>query len=141
MVVGDLKDYYGGVKIDIARTTFRVAFGILQDRAQAHAVCHEVAKCRQSGCPDEARAAAVTFSLARRGRRSRRTRALRARRPQTRIGSALQALCSVERALIVLRDVEGLSYRQIGESLGWTVASVESRLWLARRTLQHELVK
>ncbi|HHV79329.1 MAG TPA: sigma-70 family RNA polymerase sigma factor [Firmicutes bacterium] len=43
------------------------------------------------------------------------------------------------RAMIVLRDVNGLSYEEIGEILGLNVGTVKSRLWRARQELSRRL--
>jgi RNA polymerase sigma-70 factor (ECF subfamily) len=45
----------------------------------------------------------------------------------------LGGLPEAQRALIVLRDIQGLSYQQIAETLGCSVASVKLRLFRARR--------
>lgn len=45
----------------------------------------------------------------------------------------LSGLPEAQKELIVLRDVEGLSYQQIAEVLGCSVASVKLRLFRARR--------
>jgi len=45
----------------------------------------------------------------------------------------LSALPDAQRELIVLRDLEGLSYQQIAEIVGCSVASVKLRLFRARR--------
>lgn len=45
----------------------------------------------------------------------------------------LAALPETQRELIVLRDIDGLSYQQISEVIGCSVASVKLRLFRARR--------
>jgi RNA polymerase sigma-70 factor, ECF subfamily len=45
----------------------------------------------------------------------------------------LGGLPAAQRELIVLRDIEGLSYQQIAEILGCSVASIKLRLFRARR--------
>ncbi len=48
---------------------------------------------------------------------------------------ALQALDDAHRAVVVLRDIEGFDYRQIGEILGIPAGTVKSRLHRARTAL------
>jgi len=43
------------------------------------------------------------------------------------------------REVVVLRDLEGLRYRQIAEVLGCTVEAVKSRLFRARSVLRQRL--
>ena len=52
---------------------------------------------------------------------------------------ALQALRPVDRLLVVLRDVEGHSYEEIGEVLRCSSNSVGVRLHRARKRLRCEL--
>ena len=56
-----------------------------------------------------------------------------------RIRRALDALPPKARAIIMLSDVEGLSYREIAESLGIPEGTVGSRLNRARHELQQHL--
>jgi RNA polymerase sigma-70 factor (ECF subfamily) len=44
-----------------------------------------------------------------------------------------------DRTVVVLKHMEGLSYREIAEVTGATVAAVESRLFRARQTLRRKL--
>ncbi len=55
------------------------------------------------------------------------------------IQRALLALSAELRAVIVLSDIEGYSYEEIGEMLHVPVGTVKSRLHRARRTLQERL--
>ena len=52
---------------------------------------------------------------------------------------ALGALTVEFRAVIVLRDIEGLTYEEIGETLGISMGTVKSRLWRARSQLRKRL--
>lgn len=52
---------------------------------------------------------------------------------------ALQGLTAELRAVVVLSDIEGYSYEEIGEMLNIPVGTVKSRLHRARRTLQERL--
>lgn len=56
-----------------------------------------------------------------------------------RVWSALDKLPLDQRAAIVLREIEGLSYEEIAESLGVAVGTVKSRLARARGTLRAAL--
>ena len=55
------------------------------------------------------------------------------------IGKALRNLSSCERAVIVLREIEGLSYEQIATVLERSLGSVKVSLHRARRRLRDEL--
>lgn len=52
---------------------------------------------------------------------------------------ALNDLDKLSRAVVTLRDVEGLTYAEIAEALGVTVPTVKTRLLRARRQLQRSL--
>jgi RNA polymerase sigma factor (sigma-70 family) len=49
--------------------------------------------------------------------------------------TALDRLDSTSREIVVLRELEGLSYEEIGEVLGLPLPTVKTRLFRARRTL------
>ena len=51
---------------------------------------------------------------------------------------ALDELSETHHRIIVMRELEGLSYREIGERMELTPAAVESTLFRARRKLEHE---
>ena len=51
---------------------------------------------------------------------------------------ALDELSDTHHRIIVMRELEGLSYREIGERMELTPAAVESTLFRARRKLEHE---
>lgn len=55
------------------------------------------------------------------------------------IEEALNALPPEHRAIVVLRDIEGLSYEEIAKVLGCSVAAVKSRLFRARSHLREML--
>jgi RNA polymerase sigma-70 factor (ECF subfamily) len=56
-----------------------------------------------------------------------------------RLWSALDRLPFDQRTVIVLREIDGLSYEEIAYSLGVALGTVKSRLTRARQTLRHEL--
>jgi RNA polymerase sigma-70 factor (ECF subfamily) len=45
------------------------------------------------------------------------------------------------RAVVVLKDIEGLSYIEISKVLGCSIGTVESRIYRARQCLKQELLK
>lgn len=55
------------------------------------------------------------------------------------LNRALARLSPDHRAVIILREVEGLSYGEIAEATGCTMGTVMSRLFYARRKLQEML--
>jgi RNA polymerase sigma-70 factor (ECF subfamily) len=55
------------------------------------------------------------------------------------VRAAVESLPPDFRLVLVLRDVEGLSYREISETLGIPIGTVMSRLFRARRALQSRL--
>lgn len=57
----------------------------------------------------------------------------------SRLWSALNALPFDQRTVIVLREIDGLSYDEIAFSLGVAVGTVKSRLTRARQVLRHQL--
>jgi len=56
-----------------------------------------------------------------------------------RLWSALDHLPFDQRTVIVLREIDGLSYEEIAFSLGVAVGTVKSRLTRARQALRLEL--
>jgi RNA polymerase sigma-70 factor (ECF subfamily) len=66
---------------------------------------------------------------------------LEERELQAQVQAALDALEPEFRAAVVLRDIEGLDYRQIAEILGVPVGTVKSRIFRARSTLRRFLNK
>jgi len=57
-----------------------------------------------------------------------------------RLQSALDALPSYHRAVIVLREVEGLSYEEMAQAMGVSKGTIMSRLFHARQKLQRTLL-
>lgn len=66
-------------------------------------------------------------------------RAVADRELRARFVTALETLSPAHRAVLTLREVEGLSYQQIAEVVGCSIGTVMSRLFHARRNLQREL--
>ncbi len=56
-----------------------------------------------------------------------------------RIDAAMARLNPVQRATLILREVEGFSYEEIAEQTGVSTGTVMSRLFHARRNMQNEL--
>lgn len=56
-----------------------------------------------------------------------------------RIGRALDALPAYHRGVIVMREVEGMSYEEMAEAMGVSKGTIMSRLYHARRKLQRAL--
>jgi RNA polymerase sigma-70 factor (ECF subfamily) len=57
-----------------------------------------------------------------------------------RVARALQELDSDQRAVVVLRDIEGLDYQEIGEVLQIPAGTVKSRLHRARMALREAIM-
>lgn len=57
------------------------------------------------------------------------------------IENALVTLPEVQRAILQLRDVEGYSYREIGETLGLSDDKVQVYLFRARVSMRKQLKK
>ena len=55
------------------------------------------------------------------------------------LSTAIEELPADYRAVVVLRDVEGFSHREIAESLGLTVVNVKTRVHRARLFLRKRL--
>jgi RNA polymerase sigma-70 factor (ECF subfamily) len=55
------------------------------------------------------------------------------------IQQVLNTLAFEHRIVIVLRDIEGLSYEEISEMLNWSLGTVKSRLWRGRLELKKRL--
>jgi len=55
------------------------------------------------------------------------------------IREALDQLSPVDRAVVVMSDLEGMSNREIGEALGLTIQAVKARLHRARLFLRGKL--
>ena len=66
-------------------------------------------------------------------------RVLQQREVADRVWHALNGLPFDQRAVIVLREIDGLSYEEIAESLGIAVGTVKSRLARARESLRAAL--
>jgi RNA polymerase sigma-70 factor, ECF subfamily len=55
------------------------------------------------------------------------------------VQTALRHLSLEFRLVVVLRDIEGLSYEEISDTLGISLGTVKSRLWRGRLELKREL--
>jgi len=66
-------------------------------------------------------------------------RALARKELATRLWRALNGLPFDQRTVVILREIDGLSYDEIAFSLGVAVGTVKSRLTRARQTLRQQL--
>src|SRR5207248_5876084 len=125
---------------DVAQTTFMNAYRALergehpaQPRSWLIAIAHNV--CRQRFRQASRRPAEVVFD----------EEAAEALVPDESaptaadIQRALGHLPTAQREAIVMRELEGRSYAEIGETLGLTVSAVESTLFRARRALREQI--
>lgn len=55
------------------------------------------------------------------------------------IEDALDKLSPKHREVLVLREIEGLSYQEIADTVGISIGTVMSRLFHARKNMQHRL--
>lgn len=63
-------------------------------------------------------------------------RALSDRELRARITAALDQLSPAHRAVLVMREVDGLSYQEMADTLGIAIGTVMSRLFHARKRMQ-----
>lgn len=143
---------------------FRVAYGILHDRGLAEDVVQET-MIRAWRSLDSFRGDASTRTWVLRIAHNTSISALRRRRDQAiapedlperretvdpsdradglvglaAVRSALDQLDETSRSIVVLREVEGLSYQEIADALDVPVPTVKTRLLRARRALQAAL--
>ena len=64
---------------------------------------------------------------------------LAARETEQAVQKALSTLSLDFRIVVVLRDIEGLSYEEIAETLRISLGTVKSRLWRGRVELKNKL--
>jgi RNA polymerase sigma-70 factor (ECF subfamily) len=67
-------------------------------------------------------------------------RALADKELRQRIETALGQLSAVHRAVLVMREVEGLSYQEMADALGCSIGTIMSRLFHARKKMQTMLL-
>lgn len=67
-------------------------------------------------------------------------RALMDKQIRARIDQALDALSENHRAVIVMRELEGLSYEEMAQSMNCSKGTIMSRLFHARKNMQKQLV-
>jgi RNA polymerase sigma-70 factor (ECF subfamily) len=67
-------------------------------------------------------------------------RALMDREIRDRIAAALDELSENHRAVLVMRELEGLSYEEMAQAMGCSKGTIMSRLFHARRNMQKRLV-
>ena len=73
------------------------------------------------------------------GRSRCRTRGMQRREIRGRIDAAIAQLSPEHRAVILMKEIEDMQYREIAESLGCSIGTVMSRLFYARKKLQNLL--
>jgi RNA polymerase sigma-70 factor, ECF subfamily len=59
---------------------------------------------------------------------------------EERVKRAMEKLPAEQRAALIFRDVEGLSYQEMAEAMGCSIGTVMSRLHYGRKRMQ-ELLK
>ena len=57
------------------------------------------------------------------------------------VGRAIATLAEEFREVIVMRDIQGLSYEEIAQATGCQAGTVKSRLWRARAKVRDELLR
>jgi RNA polymerase sigma-70 factor (ECF subfamily) len=67
-------------------------------------------------------------------------RALMDKEIRARIDQALGALSENHRAVLVMRELEGLSYEEMAQAMGCSKGTIMSRLFHARKNMQRQLV-
>lgn len=131
-----------------------VAFGILRDRALAEDVAQEAflaAHRKAKSFRGEGSFRSWLFRIAARRaldeiRRRQSRGEVELEEPEGPSGAGIDARLALGKALsqirpehrmaLVLREVEGMSYREISETLGWPLGTVESRIHRARLELR-----
>lgn len=106
-------------------------------RSWALSICHNTAVSMLRRIRDEAH---DPFDFPERSRATDDVeRSADGRAELERLGRALDALDPLSRSILVLRDVEAMTYEQIAETLGVALPTVKTRLLRARRALSHEV--
>jgi RNA polymerase sigma-70 factor (ECF subfamily) len=67
-------------------------------------------------------------------------RALMDKQIRTRIDQALDELSENHRAVLVMRELEGLSYEEMAQTMGCSKGTIMSRLFHARKNMQKRLI-
>ena len=67
------------------------------------------------------------------------TRRVEMKELRERLGSAIVTLSEKEREVLVLKEFDGMRYREIGDLLGVPIGTVMSRLYAARKSLAKSL--
>ncbi len=60
---------------------------------------------------------------------------------QTRLENAIQKLCEPQRSVVILREIEELSYQEIAEAIDLSIEQVKVTLHRARKKLREELME
>lgn len=67
-------------------------------------------------------------------------RALMDKQIRARIDQALETLSENHRAVLVMRELEGLSYEEMAQAMGCSKGTIMSRLFHARKNMQRQLL-
>lgn len=99
---------------------YRIAVNMTYDflRKRKHTVSDDSIKDMKADCPSEPR------------------EALLSKERESLLQRALEAIPFIYRTAVVLKDVEGLSYNEIGSVLNCNIGTVESRIYRGRQLLR-----
>ena len=67
-------------------------------------------------------------------------RALMDKQIRARIDQALEALSDNHRAVLIMRELEGMSYEEMAQAMGCSKGTIMSRLFHARKNMQRQLL-
>jgi RNA polymerase sigma-70 factor (ECF subfamily) len=130
----------GGFKGEAALKTwvFKIAFSEILNRLRWWKRRHRFATMSLDDAPKN-NGASIAQSVASPGPTPEEI--LQSKEQETEIQQALRRLSKDHRSIIVLRDIEGLSYNEIADVLGVSIGTVKSRLARARADLKQSLMR
>lgn len=112
---------------------YRIVINLARNRLRWHRRRHRDA----TDSIDQVEGVSLSWSLG--SSESAPDRVMRRKELAIRVREAVAALPFNQRSALVLREIEGLSYEEIGDTLRIPVGTVKSRLARARETLRDEL--